>query len=81
MAQFNLVKMTALFGRRRLSFSFINHTKLDYIAVADNCQSNFVESDYNLITKTNRRKNYAGMVDKLSTVPFCAYSLPQKRLK
>ena len=80
MAQFNLVKTTAR-GEVWAVFSFINHTKLDYIAVADYCQSNFVESDYNLITKTNRRKNDAGMVDKLSTVPFCAYSLPQKRLK
>ena len=47
-------------------FFLINHTKLNYIAVADYCQSNYVEYNYNLITKTNRRKNYAGMVDKLS---------------
>lgn len=51
-------------------FSFKNHTKLDYIAVADNCQSNYVEYNYNPITISNRRKNLAGMVDKLSTVPF-----------
>ena len=43
MAQFNLVKTTAR-GEVWAVFSFINHTKLDYIAVADNCQSNFVES-------------------------------------
>ena len=42
-------------------FFLINHTKLDYIAVTYYCQSNFVEYNYNPITKTNRRKNYAGM--------------------
>ena len=51
-------------------FFYINHTKPNYILVADKCQSNYVESNYNSITNTNRRKNDAGMVDKLSTVPF-----------
>lgn len=68
MAQFNSVKTTAKFGRRGCLFLYINHTKPNYILVADKCQSNYVEYNYNPITISNRRKNLAGMVDKLSTV-------------
>ena len=41
-------------------FFYINHTKPNYILVADKCQSNYVEYNYNPITISNRRKNILG---------------------
>ncbi len=57
MAQFNNVKMTAWLVDVGCLFFCINHTKLNYILVADKCQSDFVESKFNLITNPTGKDN------------------------